>query len=50
VVIAVLLFVVRLAGRPDHKQQHYHHALKVKPKAATAVAELLVMGVRSPET
>jgi hypothetical protein len=33
------------AGRPDHDQQHcYHHAPKVKPKAATAVVELLMMG------
>jgi len=39
------------AGRPDHDQQHcYHHAPKVKPGAATAVVELLMMGVRTPET
>ena len=38
------------AGRPDHDQQHcYHHSLKVKPEAATAVVELLMMGVRTPE-
>ena len=38
------------AGRPDHDQQHcYHHAPTVKPEAATAV-ELLMMGVRTPET
>jgi hypothetical protein len=38
------------AGRPDHEQQHcYHHASKVKPKAATAVVELLMMGVKTPE-
>jgi len=37
------------AGRPD--QQHcYHHALTVKPEAATAVVELLMTGVRTPET
>jgi len=36
---------------PDHNQQHsYHHAPKVKPEAATAVVELLMMGVRTPET
>jgi hypothetical protein len=35
----------------SHNQQHcYHHALTVKPKAATAVGELLMMGVRMPET
>jgi len=51
VVIAVLLVVVGPAGRPDHDQQHcYHHDTKVKPEAATAVVELLIMGVRTPET
>jgi len=34
-------------GRPDHDQ---HHAPKVKPEAATTVVELLMMGVRTPET
>jgi hypothetical protein len=39
------------AGRPDHDQQHcYHHAPTVKPEAATAVVELLIMGVRTLET
>jgi len=39
------------AGRPDHDHQHcYHHAAKVKPEAAAAVVELLMMGVRTPET
>jgi len=33
------------AGRP-----YYHHAPKVKPEAAAAVVELLIMGVRTPET
>jgi len=37
--------------RPDHDQHHcYHHAPTVKPEAATAVVELLMMGVRTPET
>jgi len=37
--------------RPDHDQQHcYHHAPTVKPEAATAVVELLMMGVSTPET
>ena len=50
-VIAVLLVVVGPAGRPDHDQQHcYNHAPKVKPKAATAVVELLMMSMRMPET
>ena len=39
------------ADRPDHDQQHcYHHAPTVKPEAATADVELLMMGVRTPET
>jgi hypothetical protein len=39
------------SGRPDHDQQHcYHHAPKVKPEVATAVVELMMMGVRMPET
>jgi hypothetical protein len=51
VVVAVLLFVVGPTGRPDHDQQHcYHHAPTVKPEAATEVVELLIMGVRTPET
>jgi hypothetical protein len=38
-------------GRPDQDQQHcYHHAPTVKPEAATAVVELLMMVVRTPET
>jgi len=41
--------VVRV--RPDHDQQHcYHHASTVKPEAAIAVVELLMMGVRTTET
>jgi hypothetical protein len=51
VVIAVLLVVVGPADRPDHHRQHcYHHTPTVKPEAATAVVELLMMGVRIPET
>jgi hypothetical protein len=39
------------AGWPDHDQQRcYHHAPTVKPEAATAVVELLMMDVRTPET
>jgi len=38
-------------GRSDHDQQHcYHHTPTVKPEAATAVVEFLMMGVRTPET
>jgi hypothetical protein len=47
----MLLVVVGPTDRPDHDQQHcYHHAPKVKPEAATAVVELLMMDVRMPET
>ena len=39
------------ADRPDHDQHHcYHHAPKVKPEPATALVELLTMGVGTPET
>jgi hypothetical protein len=39
------------AGRPDHNQQHcYHYAPTVKPETATGVVELLMMGMRTPET
>jgi hypothetical protein len=53
-VIAVLLVVVEpVIDRPDQDQQHqhcYYHAPKEKPEAATAVVELLMMGVRTPKT
>jgi len=43
--------VAQQLRRPDHDQQHcYHHTSKVKPEAATAVVELLMMGVKTPET
>jgi hypothetical protein len=50
--VAVLLVVVRLVDNwPDHDQQHcYHHGRVVKPEAATAVVELLMMGMRTLET
>jgi len=31
-------------------QHGYHHDTKVKPEAATAVVELLIMGGKTPET
>jgi len=48
----VLLVVVGpVHNRPGHDQQHcYHHSPTLKPEAATAVVELLMMGVRTPET
>jgi hypothetical protein len=51
VVVAVLLVVVGPVNRPDDDQQHcYYHVPTVKPEAATAVVELLMMGMRTPET
>jgi hypothetical protein len=48
--VAVLLIVVGPV-KPDHDQQHcHHHSPMVKPEAATAVVELLMMAVRMPET
>ena len=40
------------SGRParPRTQHSYHHGTKVKPEAATAVIELLMMGGRTPET
>jgi NADH:ubiquinone oxidoreductase subunit 4 (subunit M) len=50
VVVAVLLIVVGPSG-PAHDPQHrYHHVPTVKPEAPTAVVELLMMGMRMPET
>jgi hypothetical protein len=45
------VFVVGLASRPNHEQQHdYHHDTNLKPEAATAVIELLMMGGETLET
>jgi hypothetical protein len=39
------------AGRPDRDQQHcYQRRSNGKPEAATAVIELLMMGMRMPKT
>ena len=35
---------------PTPTQHDYHHDMKVKPEAATAVIELLMMGGKTPET
>jgi hypothetical protein len=46
------VFVVGPTGRParPRTQHDYHHDTKVKPEAATAVIELLMMGGKTPET
>ena len=50
-VVVVVLLVVVGPVRPDHDQQHcYHHIPKVKPEAATAGVDLLMMGVRTVST
>jgi hypothetical protein len=41
----------RPAGPTRPRTQHdYHHDTKVKPEAATAVIEILMMGGKTPET
>jgi hypothetical protein len=45
----ILTFVYSRPARP-RTQHDYHHDTKVKPKAATAVIELLMMGGKAPET
>jgi hypothetical protein len=46
------VFVVGPVGRParPRTQHDCHHDTKIKPEAATAVIELLVMGGKTPET
>jgi hypothetical protein len=46
------VFVIGPAGRParPRTQHDYYHDTKVKPEAATAVIELLMMGGEKLET
>jgi len=46
------VFMVGPAGQParPRTQHDCHHNTKVKPEAATAVTELLMMGGKTPET
>jgi hypothetical protein len=48
----ILTFVRGRAGRlaRPRKQHDCHHDTKVKPEAATAAIELLMMGGKTPET
>ena len=50
IVVTIVLF--SWSGRPARpRTQHYcHHDTNVKPEAATAVIELLMMGGKTPET
>ena len=47
-IVVLCLWLGRLA-RPQ-TQHDYHHDTKIKPEAATAVIELLMMGGKMPET
>ena len=49
-VVAALLVVVGPVIAGPTTTISYHHAPTVKPEAATAVFELLMMGVRTSET
>jgi hypothetical protein len=50
--IVVIAVLCSWSGRParPRTQHDYHHDTKLKPEAATAVTELLMMGGRTPET
>jgi hypothetical protein len=50
--IVVTIVLCSWSGRPDRPQTQHdcHHDMKVKPEAATAVIELLMMGGKTPET
>jgi hypothetical protein len=45
-----LWFYLRIVVTVVLKQHGYHHDTKIKPEAATAVIELLMMGGETPET
>ena len=47
--IMVIVVLCSCSGRP-RTQHGYHHDTKVKPGAATAVIELLMMGGKTPKT
>ena len=50
--IVVIAVLCSWSGRPagPRTQHGYHHGTKVKPEAATAVTEFLMMGGKTPET
>jgi hypothetical protein len=45
----ILMFIYSWPAQP-RTQHDCHHDTKVKPEAATAVIELLMMGGKTPET
>jgi hypothetical protein len=50
--IVVKVVLCSWSGRPARPRTQHgcHHDMKVKPEAATAVIELLMMGGKTPET
>jgi hypothetical protein len=50
--IVVTVVLCSWSGRParPRTQHDCHHDMKIKPEAATAVIELLMMGAKTPET
>jgi len=49
--LRIVVIAVLCSWSAGPRTQHgYHHGTKVKPEAATAVIELLMMGGRTPET
>ena len=48
-IVVIVVLCSWPAARP-RTQHEYHHDTKVKPEASTALIELLMMGVRTPET
>ena len=48
----VTVMLCSWSGRPARPRTQHgcHHVTKVKPEAATAVIELLMMGGKTPET
>jgi hypothetical protein len=50
--IVVIIVLCSWSGRParPRTQHDYHHDTEVKPEAATAIIELLMMGGKTSET
>jgi hypothetical protein len=50
IVVTVVLFLWSSRPARPRIQHDYHHDMKVKPEATTAVIELLMIGGKTPET
>jgi hypothetical protein len=46
----IFMPIIRSRSARTRTHHDYHHYTKVKPEAATAVIELLMMGGKTPET